>query len=119
MDLTATTSAFPTPLDAYPPPSADGLLATLSARIAADPFNVVATAIFVLAIVHTFFAPKFAVLAHRVPHAHDTRNRAAGRPARPNVVAELLHFVGEIEVRPPRFSGSRARRIGRSARLQA
>ena len=60
MELTTTAPPFPTPLDAYPSPSADGLLATLSARVTTDPFNAVATAIFLLAIVHTFVAPKFA-----------------------------------------------------------
>jgi hypothetical protein len=89
---------FPTPLDSYPAPSPDGLLATLSARVAADPFNAIATAIFLLAILHTFIAPRFAALAHRVQHAHDDRTRAAGEPARPSVRAEMLHFMGEIEV---------------------
>jgi hypothetical protein len=98
MDITTIAASFPTPLDAYPPHSPDGLLATLSARVAADPFNAVATAIFMLAIVHTFVAPKFAALAHRVQHAHDAASRAAGKAARPSVFAELLHFVGEVEV---------------------
>jgi hypothetical protein len=98
IDPTTHTAPFPTPLDAYPPPSPDGLLSTLSARVATDPFNAVATAIFLLAIVHTFVAPKFAALAHRVQHDHDARSRAAGLRTRPSVRAEILHFLGEIEV---------------------
>jgi hypothetical protein len=58
IDPTSHAPTFPTPLHAYPAASPDGLLATLSARVAADPFNAVATAIFLLAIVHTFVAPK-------------------------------------------------------------
>ena len=52
-------SVFPLPLDAYGPASADGLLATLGHRIDMNPINIVATSIFMLAIVHTFVAPKF------------------------------------------------------------
>jgi hypothetical protein len=89
---------FPTPLSAYPPPSSEGLLATLAERVAIAPFNAIATAIFVVAIVHTFAASKFAHLAHRVQDRHDARTRAARLPPRPSVIAEVLHFFGEVEV---------------------
>jgi hypothetical protein len=89
---------FPTPLSAYPPASPDGLLATLAARIALDPFNAVATAIFVLAIVHTFVTAKMTALAHRIQARHDAAARAEARPSRPSVLAELTHFFGEVEV---------------------
>jgi hypothetical protein len=88
---------FPIPLDAYPPRSPEGVLTTLSTRVDIDPFNAVATGIFLLAIVHTFVAPRFAALAHRVQHDANERARAAGEPMRPSVAAELLHFMGEIE----------------------
>ena len=89
---------FPRPLDAYPAPSSQGLLQTLFDRIAIEPFNAVATLIFVVAIVHTFGAARVTRLAHRWQDAHDERERAAGRPPRPSVAAELLHFLGEVEV---------------------
>lgn len=89
---------FPTPLTDYPPATAEGLWATLSQRAAQDPFNLVATGIFLLAILHTFAAPRVMKLAHDVQHRHDEASDAAGRPRRPSVVAELLHFVGEVEV---------------------
>jgi hypothetical protein len=98
IDVTKAESHFPIPLDAYPPPSPEGLIATISTRVAADPFNAIATTIFLLAIVHTFMAPRFAALAHRVQHDANERARAAGQPTRPSVAAELLHFMGEIEV---------------------
>lgn len=60
------------------------LAATLRAQIQADPFNVVATGIFLLAILHTFAASRFAALAHRA---------RAG-----SLRSELLHFAGEVEV---------------------
>lgn len=93
----AAATAFPTPLDAYPAMHG-GLLSTLVERIAVQPFNAVATAIFILAILHTFSAARFAALAHSVQHRADRRWLAAGRPVRPSVRAELLHFLGEVEV---------------------
>jgi hypothetical protein len=97
-DAPAAGAAFPTPLEAYGAPSPDGLLATLADRIATNPFNAVATAIFLLAIVHTFVAAKFTHWAHDLQHEADDRARAAGRPLRPSIRAEVLHFLGEIEV---------------------
>src|SRR5690349_22587471 len=89
--------SVPLPLSAYP--SSDGsLLGVLAERVQLDPFNAVATAVFLLAIVHTFVAPRFSRTAHAVQHAHDLSARAAGRPERPSVRAEALHFLGEVEV---------------------
>lgn len=90
-------SAFPVPLSAYPPISG-GLLETFSVRIGVEPFNAIATAIFFLAIVHTFAAARFTALAHRIQHSHDKQARAEGRTPHPVVVAELMHFLGEVEV---------------------
>jgi hypothetical protein len=90
-------SEFPRPLTEYPA-QRDSLLATLSDRIQLEPFNAIATGIFVLAILHTFAASWFAARAHALQHAHDRRAIAEGRAKRPSVRAELLHFLGEIEV---------------------
>jgi hypothetical protein len=72
-------------------PADGGLLATLSARIAFDPFNAVATGIFALAILHTFAAARFTTLAHRLELRRRSRNE-------PSLLVELLHFLGEVEV---------------------
>lgn len=61
-----------------------GLYDVLRQQAAADPFNVVATLIFLGAIVHTFAAARIAALAHRAPEG--------------SLRAEVLHFFGEIEV---------------------
>jgi hypothetical protein len=92
------TATFPLPLSDYPPSAAEGLLATLAARIEIEPFNLIATVIFLLAIVHTFAAARFTVLAHRLQQRHQAKAAAAGKPAYPSVGAELLHFMGEVEV---------------------
>ena len=97
MSVPAAPAHFPLPLDAYPAASAS-LFDTLSSRIAVEPFNAVATGLFVLAILHTFTAARVARLAHHVQHQHDGRRRAAGLPPQPSLAAELLHFVGEVEV---------------------
>src|SRR5215204_455685 len=61
-----------------------GLAETLRAQIQADPFHLVATAIFLLAILHTFAAAWITELARRAPHE--------------SVKAEVLHLAGEVEV---------------------
>ena len=64
-----------------------------------EPFNAIATGIFALAILHTFAASWFAARAHALQRSRrDQRAIAEGRPKRPSVRAELLHFLGEIEV---------------------
>jgi Putative Na+/H+ antiporter len=88
---------FPTPLDAYPVVDG-GLLATLTARVDVNPFNLVATGIFALAVLHTFMAARFTKLAHDVQHRHDEGRHRRGLGPQPSLWAELLHFVGEVEV---------------------
>jgi hypothetical protein len=90
--------AFPLPLSAYPSPLSGGLLDALWLRLHADPFNAIATGIFTLAVLHTFIAARFTEAAHRVQQRRDAIAVAAGMPLVPSVAAELLHFLGEVEV---------------------
>jgi hypothetical protein len=85
-------------LSFYPDPAGRAILAVLVERMRLEPFNAVATALFFLAIVHTFMTARFTALAHDVQHRHDQRTDAEGRPRHPSVAAELLHFLGEVEV---------------------
>jgi hypothetical protein len=89
---------FPRSLASYPSLPQQPLLDVLQSRIDIDPFNAIATGIFVLAVLHTFGASWFRMAAHRVQHHRDEQLRAAGLPPRPSVRAEVLHFLGEIEV---------------------
>ena len=98
--------AFPRPLADYAGVDAPGLGATLTARAAADPFNVVATCIFVLAVLHTFLAGKFRHWAHVVEERHCARlagkRQAAdanedGVPDEVSFGGQMLHFLGEVE----------------------
>jgi len=92
------THIFPTPLSEYPVVPGQTLFETLSARVAHDPFNLVVTGIFLLAIIHTFAAARFMKFAHAVQHRHEARARARGETPAPSVLAEALHFFGEVEV---------------------
>lgn len=71
-------------------------------------FNYFATAMFALAVVHTFMASKLMSIAHRFEHEHReallrrarASDQAAAAAATDEVSfkAELFHFLGEIEV---------------------
>ena len=89
---------FPVPLSEYSTPSTGGLVEVLRSRIDAEPLNAIVTAIFLLAVVHTFFAARFTVAARRLQDRRDAEVVAAGLAPTPSVAAELLHFLGEVEV---------------------
>lgn len=72
------TPAFPPTLSSYPEIPGAGLTEILSSRIQIDPFNLVATVIFLLAIAHTFAAAKFSILPMSL--RNDTRSDS-GQPA--------------------------------------
>ena len=64
-----------------------------------NPFNLVGTLIFLLAIIHTFLASKITAISHRLEHEHDIK-KEQGLVHRNSVAqgARLLHFIGEVEV---------------------
>jgi hypothetical protein len=62
-------------------------------RARLEPLALVATVLFVLAIVHTFLAPTFLAAAHRAQRRAD---RARG-PGAHSLAAQALHLLGEIE----------------------
>ena len=97
-DETTAVEEIPRALETYPSAADQTLSAELAARVQLEPFNAIATALFLLAIVHTFAAAKFARLAHRLQHRHDAQTRAEDRAPSPSLLAELLHFLGEVEV---------------------
>lgn len=98
--MTLDASSFteiPRALDSYPT-TGEGLLADLVLRMRVEPLNAIATAVFVLAILHTFGAARLATLAHRIQRRHNRAARARRRQPAPSIAAELLHFLGEVEV---------------------
>ncbi len=97
-------ASFPIPPEKYPVIEG-GLMETLKSRAREDPFNVAATVIFLLAIIHTFLAGFFIKLAHKYEHLHDEalKKRGVRDAEHPDGVPEvsflgtLFHFLGEIE----------------------
>ncbi len=75
---------------------------TLVARVQGDPFNLVATIIFLLAIIHTFLASNFIHWAHKIEERHERdvadcdKNYPQGKKP-VSFRATILHFLGEIE----------------------
>jgi hypothetical protein len=96
---------FPRPLSGYGD-AGMGLLETLRGRALAEPFNIVASVIFLLAIIHTFLTARFRHWAHEVEEAHQARLTARetpgdsdgdGRPDEVSFKGQMLHFLGEVE----------------------
>ncbi len=97
---------FPRALSTYADPAGAGVLDILKSRAAAEPFNVVATLIFVLAVLHTFATAKIRHWAHVVEHRHHERLKQRpnqtdrdgdGRPDEVSFWGQILHFFGEVE----------------------
>jgi hypothetical protein len=96
-------AAFPKPLETYAP-TEGGVLDQLVSRATDEPFNLVATIIFLLAILHTFAAGPINRLAHRYQHQHEEalkkRGDSLANPDGSAIVsfrATALHFLGEVE----------------------
>ncbi len=97
-------AAFPRPLEMYPSPG-EGLLGTITTRASMDPFNVAATIIFILAILHTFAAGPITKLAHHYEHLHQEKLKRTGTTddlpsdavSPVSFRASMLHFLGEVE----------------------
>ena len=99
---------FPTPIESYADGGVADLWVKLSGRVAADPFNAVATAIFLAAIAHTFLAAKFRAISHRYEHecerldrqladAPEDEAKLAKRIDHKKFLSVLFHFLGEVE----------------------
>ena len=98
---------FPKPLESYPAAEGRPLIEILKERAQMEPFNVIASLLFLGAICHTFLSPVFMKMAHHAEEKHRRIIEAEGRTAeaRPHIGAKddvslkasLLHFLGEVE----------------------
>lgn len=96
-------SKYPLEVFEYGDQSGLGLVELLWARIVRDPFNLFATIIFGLAILHTFFYGYFINLSRKYEELHRLkmkRLKAEGKRVARDVSfrATIFHFFGEIEV---------------------
>ncbi|WP_411827075.1 putative Na+/H+ antiporter [Luteolibacter sp. AS25] len=97
-------SHLPLPMERYEEVDG-GLLDVLKARVEKSPFNLAATIIFFLAIIHTFAAGPLNKVAHKleVEHAERLRIRGPKDDAHPDgedevsFGATVFHFLGEVE----------------------
>lgn len=102
---------FPNALSHYEELEAEKEITTIGGkllhRVQEQPFNLIASLVFLCAILHTFVANKFMQRAHEIEHAHARRlaergGRAEDKPyedARDDVSlrGRLYHFLGEVE----------------------
>ncbi len=90
---------FPRSLESYNDGDKKGIGAILAHRIDQEPFNLIATLIFVLAIVHTFMASRFLATAHHWEEEHAEKIKAGEiEPDSIHLGSRLFHFLGEVEV---------------------
>lgn len=83
MDLSNPSQHFPLPVSAYQDSDLSSLSEILSHRIAIEPLNLALSGIFLCAILHTFFAARFAALS---------------KTAKSEFWKEIFHFLGEVEI---------------------
>ena len=67
------TAPFPRSLDSYGDENQTSIMAVLINRIVQEPFNLVATIIFLCAIIHTFLTSKFMTVAHDWERVHQEK----------------------------------------------
>ena len=94
--------AFPPPLESYTGEAGLSVGQVLLRRAQAEPLNLVASGIFLLAILHTFAAPRLLALSHKLARGHGHDGVPASGDADEGLDAhsfkvEILHFLGEIE----------------------
>src|SRR6476646_5231452 len=98
---------FPLPVDSYHDQQVPSLFEKLTGRIRREPLNLVATIIFLGAIVHTFLVNRFRKIAHNYQQSYEAIEyllKATDGPPdfgkkqdRLLFRAQLFYFLGEVE----------------------
>ena len=98
---------LPKPLSEYQDDRAPNLLVKLINRAKIEPFNVIASLIFLCAIVHTFLTSKFMHISHRYRHEFQALELQESKSANDAAIArrrdallfraQVFHFMGEVE----------------------
>ena len=98
---------FPLPVDSYHDQQIPSIFGKLAGRIQREPLNLVATIIFLAAIIHTFLTSQFRKIAHRYQRRYEAiedLHRGSVDPPdsgqeRDKLIfrAELFNFMGEVE----------------------
>lgn len=98
---------FPVELEAYDDGHVTSLFEKLKHRIDFEPFNLIATLLFLGAIIHTFLTHKFRHYSHVLEERHQKKIEETGRTAEAkgyhgakddvSFGASIFHFLGEVE----------------------
>jgi hypothetical protein len=91
--MASANAPFPLPLSAYAGEEGMSLAEVLVHRVRVEPMNLVVTAIFLAAIVHTFLAPALLAASNRLRRRLDAERGAESH----SFAVELLHLLGEVE----------------------
>jgi len=90
---------FPPSLDSYNDADMQSISAILMNRIVKEPFNLVASLIFLCAIIHTFLTSRFLAIAHKWEKEHEQKIQQGLAPKfSVHIPAGAFHFLGEVEV---------------------
>jgi Putative Na+/H+ antiporter len=98
---------FPLPVGSYHDQQIPSIFEKLAHRVQHEPLNLVATIIFVAAIIHTFLTAQFRKIAHRYQRRYDAIEELLPATASPPdsgkerdkliFRAQLFYFMGEVE----------------------
>lgn len=90
---------FPPDLSKYEDADIEGFFNKIVYRIKAEPFNLVATIIFFLAIVHTMLTSKIHNVAHYFEHRHQKAMLEGKKDKNStSILGGVFHLLGEVEV---------------------
>jgi len=98
---------FPPALESYDDSHVTSVVEKLKHRIDIEPFNLIASLMFLAAIIHTFLTHKFRHYSHVLEERHQKKIQATGRTAAAkgykgakddvSFGASIFHFLGEVE----------------------
>lgn len=90
---------FPPALESYHDGDLGSIAAILKNRISQEPFNLVASLLFLCAIVHTFLTSRFLTFAHKWEEEHARKiEQGLAHKQSVHIPAGIFHFLGEVEV---------------------
>lgn len=98
MHLLGSSIQIPLPLEVYNDANMTSIMEILLHRIDIAPYNLFATIVFALAILHSFFTSWFLERAHHFNNRfNDKKLKGLVDPMASSITAGIFHFCGEIE----------------------
>lgn len=89
---------LPVPIESYEDEHYTSVYDMILHRIESQPFNLAATLIFFLAIIHILTASWFKSKAHKLEHHHALKIKSGlANPESQSLLGGIMHFLGEVE----------------------